>query len=509
MFFPLLISDFLDRAEFVYGDRIALVDEPHQPAPSLGELTYRQMAANARAQAAKLDQLGVPVGGRVAFVSQNSGRLLTSFFGVSGFGRVLVPINFRLTRPEIEYIIENSGTDTVYVDPDLRDVLPGLSATNKFVLGEDDDLYLPGVEPRPWVGAEENATATINYTSGTTARPKGVQLTHRNQWLNATVFGLHITIDDNDVLLHTLPMFHVNGWGLPYGITGVGGRHIVLRQVDGPEILRRVRDHGVTLMCAAPAVVNTVLDAVANWDGPIPGRDTVRIVVAGAPPPTRTIERIHDELGWEFIQLYGLTETSPLLTLNRTRSEWADLSGTDRARRLNRAGPPALGVHLSLAQDNEVLARTNHGLAGYWENPAATADAQEGDWFHTGDGGTLDAEGYLTISDRKKDVIITGGENVSSIEVEDALTSHPAVREVAVIGIPDERWGELVTAVVVTDGSPVTAEDLIAHCRTLLAGYKCPKRIEFTDALARTATGKLQKFKIREPYWKGMDRGVN
>ena len=358
-------------------------------------------------------------------------------------------------------------------------------------------------------GGHEGATATINYTSGTTARPKGVQLTHRNLWLNATVFGLHATMTDNDVLLHTLPMFHVNGWGTPFTVTGVGGRHIVLRQVDGPEILRRVRDHGVTLMCAAPAVVNTILDAVADWDGPIPGRDAVRIIVAGAPPPTRTIERVHAELGWEFMQLYGLTETSPLLTLNRHRSEWDDLPATERARRLNRAGPPALGVRLGIGEDSEVLARTNHGLAGYWENPDATADAQDGNWFHTGDGGTVDADGYLTISDRKKDVIITGGENVSSIEVEDALMSHPAVREAAVIGIPDERWGELVTALIVTDGSPVTSEDLIAHCRTLIAGYKCPKRVEFTESLARTATGKLQKFKLREPFWKGMDRNIN
>ncbi len=509
MFFPLIVSDFVDRAELVYGNRVGIVDEPDQPAPSQGELTYRQMAANARAQAAKLDQLGVPVGGRVAFVSQNSSRLLTSFFGVSGFGRVLVPINFRLTQAEIEYIVDHSGADVVYADPAARDLLPGLSATHKFVLGEDDDLYLPGAEPRPWDAPDEGATATINYTSGTTARPKGVQLTHRNLWLNATVFGLHTTISDDDVLLHTLPMFHVNGWGMPYGLTGVGGRHVVLRQVDGPEILRRVRDHGVTLMCAAPAVVNTILDALADWDGEVPGRDRVRIVVAGAPPPTRTIERVHDELGWEFLQLYGLTETSPLLTLNRTRAEWSDLPGPERAKRLNRAGPPALGVRLSLGEDNEVLARTNHGLAGYWENPEATAEAQDGNWFHTGDGGSIDDEGYLTISDRKKDVIITGGENVSSIEVEDALTSHPAVREVAVIGIPDERWGELVTALVVTDGSAVTVEELISHCRTLLAGYKCPKRIEFTDALARTATGKLQKFKLREPFWQGMDRTIN
>lgn len=316
------------------------------------------------------------------------------------------------------------------------------------------------------------------------------------------MFGLHTTISDRDVYLHTLPMFHANGWGMPYGITGVGGRHIVLRQVDGAEILRRVERHGVTLMCAAPAVLNAVLDAAADWDGEIPGRDRVRIVCAGAPPPTRTIERVMGELGWEFIQIYGLTETSPLVTVNRGREEWDDLEPTDRARRLGRAGVPALGVRIDVDVDGEVLTASNHNLDGYWEQPEETAKAQAGGWFHTGDGGYLDDEGYLVISDRKKDVIISGGENVSSIEVEDVITSHPAVREVAVIGIPDAKWGELVTALVVTDGSGVTAEELIAHCRTRLAGFKTPKRVDFVESLPRTATGKLQKFKLREPFWR-------
>ena len=512
MYYPLTVRDFLDRAEHVYPDRVAVVDEPTQPATPLGELTYRQMAADARAQAAKLDQLGVPVGGRVAFISQNSARLLTSFFGVSGYGRVLVPINFRLSQPEIAYIVAHSGAQVVYCDPEQEKMLDGIDSAaveHRFVLGDDDDLYLRDVEPAPWDEPDEAATATINYTSGTTARPKGVQLTHRNNWLNATVFGLHTTISDRDVYLHTLPMFHANGWGMPFAVTGVGGRHIVLRKVDGTEILRRVDRHGVTLMCAAPAVIAAALDAAATWDGEIPGRDRVRIVAAGAPPPTRTIERVLDELGWEFIQIYGLTETSPLVTINRHRGEWDDLTTTERARRLGRAGAPALGVKLAIDTDGEVLTASNHNLDGYWEQPDATADAQAGGWFHTGDGGHLDEEGYLVISDRKKDVIISGGENVSSIEVEDALMSHAAVKEVAVIGIPDQKWGELVTALVVTDGSDVSSEDLIAHCRAHLAGYKCPKRVEFVETLPRTATGKLQKFKLRETYWQGYERQVN
>jgi acyl-CoA synthetase (AMP-forming)/AMP-acid ligase II len=493
----------------VYPDRTAVVDEPDQPAASLGSLTYRELGVNARAQAAKLDQLGVPVGGRVAFVSQNSARLLTAFFGVAGWGRILVPINFRLSPSEVKYIVEHSGASVVYVDPEEKDVLDALDVPHKFVLGNDDDLYLHDTEPRPWDEPDEAATATINYTSGTTARPKGVQLTHRNNWLNAVTFGLHTTVSDRDVYLHTLPMFHANGWGMPFAITGVGGQHVVLRKVDGTEILRRVDAHSVTLMCAAPAVIAAALEAAQSWSGPIPGRDRVRIVAAGAPPPTRTIERVLDELGWEFIQIYGLTETSPLVTINRQRAEWDALPTHERARLLGRAGAPALGVRVDVDASGEVLTASNHNLDGYWQQPDATAEAQAGNWFHTGDGGHLDEDGYLVISDRKKDVIISGGENVSSIEVEDALMSHPGVREVAVIGIPDDKWGELVTALVLPASSDVTAEELIAHCRSSLAGYKCPKRVEFVESLPRTATGKLQKFKLRETFWQGRERQVN
>jgi acyl-CoA synthetase (AMP-forming)/AMP-acid ligase II len=366
------------------------------------------------------------------------------------------------------------------------------------------------VEPEPWVEPDEDATATINYTSGTTARPKGVQLTHRNVWINAVTFALHLQVSDRDVYLHTLPMFHCNGWGMTYGVTGLGAKHIVLRKVDGAEILRRIEQHGVTLFCGAPAVVAAVLDAAATWEGPIPGRGTMRIVVAGAPPPTRTIERVETELGWQFNQIYGLTETSPLLTINRGRAEWDDLSPGDRAVELSRAGAPALGVRVMVDGQGEVLAQSNVVLEGYWEQPEATADAIVDGWFHTGDGGSLDDEGYITIADRKKDVIISGGENVSSIEVEDCLFSHPAVAEVAVIGVPHDKWGETVKALVVlAPGASATEEELIEHCRSKLAHFKCPTSVELRDALARTATGKLQKFKLRSPYWEGREKLVN
>jgi acyl-CoA synthetase (AMP-forming)/AMP-acid ligase II len=513
---PLTIRDHVERAELVYGDRIGIIDEPDQPAPSLGEETYSDIAARARAFAAGIEALGVRPGGRVAIVSQNSARLLSVLYGAPSYGRVAVPINFRLHPDEVRYIVGHCGAEVLLVDPELADQLADVDAPQKFVIGEETDelLYRHDLTPTPWEPDEE-ATATINYTSGTTARPKGVEMTHRNLWVNAATFGWQAGVDDRDVYLHTLPMFHCNGWGMPFTVAAMGVPQVVLRKVDGAEILRRVRDHGVTFMCGAPAVVAMILEAAETWDGPLPGsgadgRRRVRIIVAGAPPPTRTIERVETELGWEFIQIYGLTETAPLLTMNRSRQEWDDLSAADRARKLVRAGAPALGVRLRVDDEGELLARGNTVLKSYWDQPAETAAALDGDWFHTGDGAIVDTEHYVTIHDRKKDVIISGGENVSSIEVEDVLFSHPDVAEVAVIGVPDERWGETIKALVVlAPGADVSDRDLIQHCREHIAHYKCPTSIEFRDELSRTATGKLQKFKLREPYWAGRDRQVN
>ncbi len=510
----LTVSDFLNRAALVYGHRVAVEDEPGVPG-SLGTQTYAELEARARGLALALDELGVGHGERVAIVSPNSGRFLTSFFGVSGYGRILVPINFRLTADEIGYVVEHSGSSVLLYDPDVAEEVAGIKVSHRFCLDGSDDEALfapapPGAAPRPWE-PDENATCSVNYTSGTTARPKGVQLTHRNCWLNAAMFGWHTGVSDRDVLLHTLPMFHCNGWGMPYAVTGMGGAHIPLRKVDGEEILSRIERHGVTLLCGAPAVVAAILGAAETRviEGrDVPGRGTVRIVVAGAPPPSKTIERVESELGWEFMQIYGLTETAPLLTINRAPSEWDDLDTPARSMLLSRAGVPALGVQIETDAEGEVLARANHVFAGYWEQPDESARALEGGWFHTGDGGYLDGA-YLVISDRKKDVIITGGENVSSIEVEDCLYQHSAVAEVAVIGVPDEKWGETIKAlVVVRDGETVTEAELITHCRDRLAHFKAPTSVELRDALDRTATGKLQKYKLRQPYWAGRERSV-
>ena len=511
----LTVKDFLDRAAFVHPERVAVVDEAGVPG-SFGELTYVELEARARGLALGLERLGVGVGERVAIVSPNAARFLVAFFGVSGYGRVLVPVNFRLNADEVSYILEHSGASVLLLDPELDGPLAGVTAKHRILLDgvADAELFAaagPGDEPQLW-DADETATASINYTSGTTARPKGVQLTHRNCWLNAVTFGWHTAVTDREVYLHTLPMFHCNGWGMPYALTGMAAKQVVLRKVDGEDILARIEEHGVTLLCGAPAVVAAILDAAGVRRGAgreVPGRGTVRMVVAGAPPPSKVIERVGEELGWEFIQIYGLTETSPLLTINRAPAEWDDLDAAERASRLSRAGMPVIGVAVRTDDEGEVLARSNHVFAGYWEQPEETAKAIVDGWFHTGDGGYLDGP-YVVISDRKKDVIITGGENVSSIEVEDCLYQHPAVAEACVIGIPHEKWGETVTALVVLrPDATATEAELIEFCRSRLAHYKCPTSVELRDGLERTATGKLQKFKMRAPYWEGRDRQVN
>jgi fatty-acyl-CoA synthase len=513
---PLTIRDFLDRAAEVYGPRPAVVDEPGTPG-SLGTITYTELEARARGMALALEHLGVAQGERVAIVSPNASRFMTSFFGVSGYGRVLVPVNYRLNADEVQYIIDHSGATLMLVDPEIDESLSAVSAKERILLDgvADRELFEPapaGRFPADW-DADENASVSINYTSGTTARPKGVQLTHRNCWLNASIFGWHTTVTDRDTFLHTLPMFHCNGWGMPYAVTAMGCLQVVQRKVDGEQILSRIDSHGVTLMCGAPAVVAAILDAATarrERGEEIPGRDRVRIVVAGAPPPSKTIERVETELGWEFIQIYGLTETAPLLTINRRRPEWDELPVGDRARHLSMAGAPAVGVTIAVDGDGEVLARTNHVFEGYWNQPAETEKALADGWFRTGDGGYLVDDHYLVIADRKKDVIITGGENVSSIEVEDCLYQHPAVAEVAVIGVPDDRWGETVKALVVLrPGTEATEEELIAFTREHLSHFKCPTSVETRDSLIRTATGKLQKFKLRAPYWEGRDRLVS
>jgi fatty-acyl-CoA synthase len=526
----MLVSDFLQRAVHLYPDRDAIVS---------GDLrfTYREFNDRVNRLANALRDLGVQKGDRIALLSPNSHQFLECFYGVTAIGAVLVPLNFRLVADDFVYIINHADCSVFITDAELahlaRDILPELQSVKHTVMWSNDgapiadgftdyeDLLARGsAEAPPDPGLEETDLATLNYTSGTTARPKGVMMTHRNLYANALNFILHLGVTDRDTILHTLPMFHANGWGSPFAVTALGGRHVVLRKIDGQAIFDLIAAEGVTLACMAPAVLATIL----NY--PDKGRHQVtttpRLVVAGAPPPAAFIKQLQDGLGWGFIQVYGLTETSPFLTVSRLKPHQEGLPEGERIRIQDRAGMEMVGVDLRVVDDNdqpvpmddatigEVVARGNVIFKGYWRQPEETAKAIVNGWFHTGDLATWDTERTINIVDRKKDVIITGGENVSSIEVEDALYKHPAVLEAAVIGVPSERWGETIKALVVLrEGQQATEQDVIAFCRDNLAHFKCPTSVDFVESLPRTATGKLQKFVLRDKYWAGLEKRVN
>lgn len=501
---PLTLADFLDRSA-LHGDRVAVVDEPGGPA-SLGEVTHAGLRRRAVGMARELDRLGIAHGERVAIVSPNSARFVIALLGVSAFGRVIVPVNFRLNADEVRYIVEHSGARVLLVDPELAG-LDDVTAEHRFLLDGDQDAALfaeSDGEPAPWEPVED-ATASINYTSGTTARPKGVELTHRTLWIHAVTTGWHLGVSPRDVYLQVLPLFHCNGWGMPYGLAAMGSKQVILRAAAGAEVLARVATHGVTFTCGAPAVADAVLAAAraaGTPPGGAPGHGRLRMFVGGAAPPSSTIQRVQEELGWEFMHGYGLTESSPVLTVNRSPAEDDVLPPAERARRLARQGVPTVGVRVRVDDHGELLARSNHILRAYWDDPDATALALDDGWLHTGDGAVVDDEHHVTITDRKKDVIITGGENVSSLEVEDHLRAHPDVADCAVIGVPHDRWGETVKAIVLlNDGGACDEDELIGFCRDRMAHFKAPTSVEIRDALPRTATGKVQKYLLRAPYW--------
>jgi fatty-acyl-CoA synthase len=522
---PLLISDFLRRAAKLYPDKTAIVDGQRR-------FTYRDFQERANCLGHALLSLGVKPGDRVCILSPNSHFFLESYFGVTQIGAILVPLNYRLTAADHEYIINHAGVSVVLVDyeyvPVVEQIRPNLTTVKHRIVAQDegeapagwtDWEQLVAKQPAtatPEVPQDENDVTSINYTSGTTARPKGVMLTHRNCYINAYNFIAHLRITHEDVELWTLPMFHANGWGGPFAITAMGATHVVLRAVRDVDIFRLIEDEHVTFACMAPAVLSTILNYADKSKHKITTRP--RFVVAGAPPPAAFIERLERELGWEFIQIYGLTETAPILTVSTTDYHAKEGDYPRRAR----AGVEAVGVDIQVLDDNgkpvpmdnetigEVCARSNVVLKGYWEQPEETAKAIYDGYFHSGDLAVWDEFGSIHIVDRKKDVIISGGENISSPEIEDALYRHPAVLECAVIGTPSEKWGETPTAIIVLrEGQTATAEEIIAFSREHLAHFKCPTAVDFVEALPRTATGKLQKFVLRERYWAGAKRRVN
>ena len=513
---PLTPLEFARRARRLYGSREAVVDGSTR-------LSYEQFFERCDRWSAALQKLGVARGDRVAYIATNTTRQLESFYAVPAIGAVLVPINYRLTASDFEYIITHSGASVVCADTEfapLIDAVRGaLPHVRHFVtldagpagtgwLAYDELLAAAsGTFNAPEIG--ERDLLTINYTSGTTSRPKGVMITHRNAYINTVGTLVHIPMTCADRYLWTLPMFHANGWTFTWTVTAAGARHVCLPKVDPRRVFELIRDEGVTLLCAAPTVLISLANAPDDIRRLAPGG--VRVITAGAPPAAATIQRIEGELGWSLTQVYGLTETAPFITVCEPRPEHDRLSLEDRAVVKARQGVELItSGELKVVDDDdrevphdgatlgEIVVRGNVVMDGYYNDPAATATALRGGWFHSGDAAVVHADGYVEIRDRFKDVIISGGENISSVEIEGVLLRHPAVLEAAVVGVPDDRWGETPHGfVVLKPGASAAEEDLRAFAREKLAHFKVPRGFTFVPELPKTATGKIQKYVLR------------
>ncbi len=531
---PLTPLEFLRRARRLYPDHEAVVDEGQR-------LTYSEFGRRCDRWSAALQQMGVSTGDRVAYIAPNTHALLESFYAVPQIGAVLVPINYRLIADDFAYIIGHSGATVVCVHSDYLEVvermrhelpevkhvvaLEGLTDPLRAAGWLDYETVLanaPETFTRPPI--TEDDLLTINYTSGTTSRPKGVMITHRNAYMNVVGTLIHISMSPADRYLWTLPMFHANGWTFVWTVTAVGATHVCLRKVEPRAIFTQIRDEEITLLCAAPTVLIGIANAPedvrrillpAEAGSTLPTnaseRRIVRVLTAGAPPAAATIERIEGELGWEITQVYGLTETAPFITICEPRLEHTALSPQARATIKARQGVELITSGELLVIDEEgnevphdgaalgeIVARGNVVMKGYYNDPEATARAFEGGWFHTGDAAVVHPDGYAEIRDRLKDVIISGGENISSVEVEGMLLRHPAIQEVAIVGLPDVQWGESPHAfVVLKTGQNATEEELRTFVRDRMAHFKVPKSITFVAELPKTATGKIQKYVLR------------
>ena len=507
--------EFMRRARRVYGNREAVVDGDLR-------LTYEQLFARCdRWSTILVDKLGVKPGDRVAYVAPNTHAQLESFYAVPQIGAVLVPINYRLAADELAYIIDHSGASVLCAHSEYLELLDGIRAqipkVKHFVALEgtregwlDYEAAIAATEPdfvRPEIA--ETDLLTINYTSGTTARPKGVMITHRNAYLNSVGTLVHVHMTPADRYLWTLPMFHANGWTFTWTSTAVGATHVCLRRVEAPRIYEAIGKEKITILCAAPTVLIGVANAPAELRKAAPRG--VRVLTAGAPPAAATIGKIEEELGWVITHVYGLTETAPFITVCEVRPEHAALSSEDRAKLKARQGIELVTSGELLVVDDhgkevphdgetpgEITVRGNVVMKGYYNDPEATAVAFRGGYFRSGDAAVVHPDGYAEIRDRIKDVIISGGENISSVEVEGVLLKHDAVQEVAVVGVANEKWGESPHAfVVLKEGTTATAEELRTFVRSKLAHFKCPQAFHFVLELPKTATGKVQKFVLR------------
>lgn len=511
--------EFMRRTRRLHGAREAVVDGDRR-------FTYEQLFDRCDRWSAVLQRLGVKKGDRVAYICPNTHAHLESFYAVPQLGAVLVPMNYRLSAGELAYILQHSGAKVVCAAPEYLEAIDGVRAT---LPGVGHFVALEG-EREGWLRYEDEVAAvappgarieverpevneldllTINYTSGTTAKPKGVMITHRNAYMNAVGTLVHVHMTPADRYLWTLPMFHANGWTFTWIVTAVGGTHVCLRRVEPAKIFAELKKEKITMLCAAPTVLIGIANAPDDMRAGAPRG--VRVLTAGAPPAAATIGKVEGELGWDITHVYGLTETAPFITVCEVLPEHTALSAEERAVTKARQGVELITSGELLVVDEEgrevphdgvtpgeITVRGNVVMKGYFEDPEASALALRGGYFHSGDAAVVHPDGYVEIRDRIKDVIISGGENISSVEVEGVLLEHAAVQEVAVVGMPHEKWGESPHAfVVLKAGAAADAAALREHVRARLAHFKCPQAFHFVAELPKTATGKVQKFVLR------------
>ena len=522
---PLTPIRFLRYAEQQYPQRTAVVCGKER-------FTYAQFAGRVGRLAGALRKLGIQPGDRVAFLSTNCHRLLEAYYGVLEAGAVLLPLNIRLSTHELAYILNDAGARVLFVQNHFHELVesfhPELSSVKVFysldaqpdehwLTQQDYETLLAEAPPlrRDIMDVDENSLAELFYTSGTSAEPKGVMLTHRNIYLHAHNTGLGLTTEKDAVELHTIPMFHANGWGVPHFLTLLGGKHVMLQRFDPVEIFRLIETERVNYCSLVPAMATALVNCPERSKYDL--GSLRRINIGGAASSPTLVREVEETLGGTCFSGYGLTETSPVLSISLLK---ADISpeGEQRFIRQAMTGYAMPGVELRVvdSQDHdvprdgksigEIIARSDGVMQGYWQQPEATEQAMRGGWFHTGDMAVWGDDGYLLVVDREKDIIISGGENISSLEVEKTILAHPAVMEAAVIPVPDKTWGEVAKALVVLRPNQRAGEiELIEHCRSLLAHYKCPRSVEFLDSLPKTGTGKILKRDLRKKYWQGRE----
>jgi fatty-acyl-CoA synthase len=521
---PLTPIRFLRYAEQQFPTRTAVVCDALR-------FTYSQLALRARKLAGALQSLGIERGDRVAFLSTNCHRLLEAYYGVLEAGAVLLPLNIRLSAQELAYILNDSGAKVLFLEsqfePLVESFLDSLANLRTFVLQDNK----PG---RNWLfphsydeivaraapfaceimDIEEDSIAELFYTSGTSANPKGVMLTHRNVYLHAVSTSISLGTHQGSVELHTIPLFHANGWGNAHIITFLGAKHVMIHRFDPVQVFRLIESEKVETCALVPAMALALVNSPEREKFDL--RSLRRVIIGGAASSPTLVRQLRESLGCTCFSGYGLTETSPVLTISPLKSGLM-LDGQDPYERQSRAGYAILGVELRVVAEDgndvpadgqsvgEVWTRSDGVMTGYWNDAEATAEAMSEGWFHTGDLATVDESGYLLIVDRKKDIIVSGGENISSLEVEKALCAHPCVYEVAVIPVPDAQWGDVPKAIVVLKpGSSTTEQELLKFCRGRLAHYKCPKSVMFVDSLPKTGTGKVMKRELRQKFGSGI-----